>query len=300
MTAPRARIAFIGLGHMGAPMVRRLLGAGYAVAAYDVQAAAREQALTDGAAVPGGLAETVRDADLVILMLPDSRAVAGVLRDTAARDALRPGSVVVDMGSSEPEMTRELGAELAARDVGLVDAPVSGGVAGAESGSLSIMAGGSDDDMARVDDVLGAMGQVVRAGPLGAGHAVKALNNLLSATHLWITCEAIAAGQRFGLDAATLLEIFNRSSGRSGSTQNKWPNFILNERYSSGFALRLMAKDVQIADDLARGQGAFHELARTVGDLWRRAADELPPTADHTEVARWIASAGERDGGLHE
>jgi 3-hydroxyisobutyrate dehydrogenase len=134
------------------------------------------------------------------------------------------------------------------------------------------------------------MGRVVHAGPLGSGDAVKALNNLLSATHLWVTSEAMLVGERFGIDPEVMLSVFNGSSGRSGSTDNKWPNFILPGTYDSGFALRLMLKDMRIATDLARSTGLPSRLGEDAVRLWAEAAGELPASADHTEVARYLAA----------
>ncbi|HEX5014318.1 MAG TPA: NAD(P)-dependent oxidoreductase [Candidatus Limnocylindrales bacterium] len=293
---PAKRIGFIGLGHMGMPMVARLVAAGHEVHGFDLSAEARERAAAVGASVADELAGAIAEVELVILMLPDSNAVAAVTGDPAFREAIRTGTTVIDMGSSQPERTRVLAADFATRGVRLVDAPVSGGVAGAERGSLAIMVGGAPEDVDRVTPVLSVMGRVVRAGPSGAGHAVKALNNLLSATHLWVTSEAIVAGERFGLDPATMLDIFNGSSGRSGSTENKWPNFILPGTFASGFGLRLMVKDIRIAVELAAAAGAPAHIGEEVVKAWVRAADDLPPEADHTEVARWIAAdAGPAD-----
>jgi len=166
---------------------------------------------------------------------------------------------------------------------------VSGGVRGAENGTLAIMAGGEDAAFERVEAVLAALGKVTRTGPVGSGHAVKAFNNLLSATHLWVTSEVMEAGKRFGLDPEVMLSVFNSSSGRSGSTENKWPNFILGETYNSGFGLALMLKDMKIALALAETTGASHQLSADAVERWSLAAADLSPTADHTEVARWIA-----------
>ncbi|WP_396659484.1 NAD-binding protein [Microbacterium sp.] len=133
---------------------------------------------------------------------------------------------------------------------------------------------------------------VIHVGPVGAGHAMKALNNLLSATHLWITSEAMIAGERFGLDPQTMLAVFNGSSGRSGSTENKWPNFILPGRYDSGFGLRLMLKDMRIAVALAEQVGVPSRLGADTVDLWAEAAADLGEHADHTEVAKWVHDRG--------
>jgi 3-hydroxyisobutyrate dehydrogenase len=192
------------------------------------------------------------------------------------------------MSSSEPLRTRELAAELKERGVTLVDAPVSGGVTRARAGTLTIMTGGDPADLARVSPVLSAMGTTTRAGDVGSGHAVKALNNLLSATHLLVTSEAVLAGEKFGLDPEVMLEIFNRSSGRSGSTENKWPDFILPGTFDSGFGLRLMLKDMGIAVGLAEQVGAPDPLGRAATELWARAAEALEAGADHTEIVNWL------------
>jgi 3-hydroxyisobutyrate dehydrogenase len=225
-------VGFIGLGNMGGPMSARLVRAGYRVTGFDLAAPARD-ALTraGGIAVPD-LAGAVADAGIVVLMLPNSDIVEATVRDEGF--AAAPGTIVVDMSSSEPMRTRGLAAELAERGVTLVDAPVSGGVARARTGELTIMTGGDPADLHRIAPVLAELGTPTRAGDVGSGHAVKALNNLLSATHLLATCEAMLAGEQFGLDPAVLLSIFNRSSGRSGSTENKWPNFILPGTFDSG------------------------------------------------------------------
>ena len=225
-------------------------------------------------------------------MLPDSRIVQQVVSDEHFDQALRPGSIIVDMGSSEPMATRELAAQLGARGVRMVDAPVSGGVRGAEEGRLTIMAGGTQPDVDGLRPLLEVLGRVVHAGPIGAGDAVKALNNLLSATHLWVTSEAVLVGERFGIDPDVLLSILNSSSGRSGSTENKWPNFIRPGSYDSGFALRLMLKDMRIATGLARSTGLPSRLGEAAESLWSGAADALPTTADHTEVARYLREIG--------
>jgi 3-hydroxyisobutyrate dehydrogenase len=145
--------------------------------------------------------------------------------------------------------------------------------------------------LAGLADVLAVLGRVRHTGAVGSGHALKALNNLLSATHLLATSEAMVAGQEFGLDPATMLEVFNTSSGRSGSTENKWPNFVLPGGYDSGFGLGLMLKDMKIATDLASAIGRPGRLGSRAVDLWTEARGQLDPGADHTEIARWAGHA---------
>jgi 3-hydroxyisobutyrate dehydrogenase len=281
-------VAFIGLGAMGLPMAARLLSAGVAVRGFDISEAARADFTAAGGHAFPSPAEAVVGSDVVVLMLPDSTVVEAVM--SQIRGSLKPATLVIDMSSSEPLRTRQLADDLRGREgVDLIDAPVSGGVKGARAGTLTIMVGGEPRQVDRARGLLEQLGVVKHAGPVGAGHAVKALNNLLSATHLWVTSEAILAGEKFGLDPSVLLEIINGSSGRSGSTENKWPNFILPGTFDSGFALRLMLKDMRIAADLARQVGLPSALGEAAIEHWARADQRLGPGADHTEVARCVA-----------
>jgi 3-hydroxyisobutyrate dehydrogenase len=277
-------IGFVGLGNMGGPMSARLIKAGFQVNGYDVAENARAALTNEGGNGVRNLAEAA--GQVIVLMLPHSDIVEATVRDEQFAPA--EGTIVIDMSSSEPLRTRELAAELRKRGIILVDAPVSGGVARARTGTLTIMTGGDPADLARVETVLAAMGTATHAGPIGSGHAVKALNNLLSATHLLVTCEAMLAGEKFGLDPAVMLEIFNRSSGRSGSTENKWPNFILPGTFDSGFGLQLMLKDMGIADRLAEQVGTPDPLGKKATELWARAAEALDAGADHTEIVNWL------------
>lgn len=279
-------IGFVGLGNMGTPMAGHLIDAGFHVRGYDVSDAART---SFGGHAVDTLAAAVTGADVVILMLPNSDIVEHVV----AEAPLTAGTTVVDMSSSEPLRTRALAERLAGNDVTLVDAPVSGGVARARTGKLTIMAGGKESTLAELADVFAPMGTVVRAGDVGAGHAIKALNNFLSATHLLATAEAMTAGERFGLDPEVMLSVINTSSGRSGSTEQKWPNFVLTDKFDSGFGLRLMLKDMRIALDLAEQVGTPDRMAANAVALWAEAAAALPESADHTEIARWVRARAE-------
>jgi 3-hydroxyisobutyrate dehydrogenase len=282
---PGAVIGFVGLGNMGAPMVERLLAAGYGVRGYDADPAARGRFTT----AVETLAEVAAGAHAVVLMLPDSAAVRAVLLDGELLAHLAPDTVLLDMGSSEPLVTRELAAMAAGRGVPMVDAPVSGGVRGAREGTLTIMAGGAPEPVAAVRPLLEVLGgKVLHVGPVGAGHALKALNNLLSATHLLVSSEAVLAGKEFGLDPVVMLDAINGSSGRSGSTETKWPKFMLDRSFDSGFGLRLMLKDMRIAVGLAEQTGRPSRLGAAAVELWARAAERLPAGADHTEIVRWL------------
>jgi 3-hydroxyisobutyrate dehydrogenase len=282
-------IGFLGLGHMGLPMARRLRDAGHDVRCYDVTEEVRRLASADGLMVVDDITETVTGCRALILMLPNSDVVESVLLETGLLAAMRAGGVIVDMGSSRPTSTRSLAARAAGAGVGYVDAPVSGGVSGAESGNLTIMVGGDDDHIEPVLPLLVLMGKKIkRVGPSGAGHALKALNNLMSATHLLVSSEALLAGHAFGLDFEVMLDAINTSSGRSGSTEVKWPNYVLPGSYDSGFGLALMAKDMSIAVDLIHGLGWPSPVADAATAAWRQAVSEMSPGADHTTIVEWL------------
>lgn len=283
------RIAFVGLGNMGTPMSRRLIEAGHDVVGSDPSASARERLVEAGGTVADSAADAARGSTVVILMLPNSNVVRAVVDEMIDADALADGALVIDMSSSEPLATRELRDDLVSRGVRFADAPVSGGVTGAVGGTLTIMRGSDPADREALDEILPELGRVVECGGVGAGHAVKALNNLMSATHLWATSEAMDVARRFGLDPKVVLDVVNGSSGRSGSTDNKWPNFILPGTFDSGFGLRLMLKDMRIAEALAEELGTPLALGSEAVAHWAEAADALPDDADHTRVAQYIA-----------
>ena len=281
-------VGFVGLGNMGMPMARRLAAAGYHVRGYDVSAEImREIGGLDGFTPAPGL--TGLGTDVVLLSLPDSDVVEHVLLSEGLLDSVPEGGMVIDMSSSDPARTRDLAARAAESRVALIDAPVSGGVAGARAGSLTIMVGGSPEAFELARPMLAAIGKrVVRAGDVGAGHAVKALNNLMSAAHLVVSSEALIAGRRFGLDPAVMLEIINGSSGRSGSTENKWPNYVLPEKFDAGFSVRLMVKDMRLALSIERATGTPSAVSEAALAAWEAALGDLSGDADHTEIARWL------------
>ena len=294
---PVRAVGFVGLGRMGDPMVRRLAAAGVDVRGHDAAPGPRTT-FADLVTIVDKPAEVVptdgEGPPVVVLMLPDSNVVEAVLGE-GLLDALTPGTLLVDMGSSEPMRTKALAERVAARGAVMIDAPVSGGVSGATAGTLTIMVGGPDGEVAAITPLLAALGRVRHVGPVGAGHALKALNNLMSASHLLASSEALLAGERFGLDPAVMLDAVNGSSGRSGSTENKWPNFVLPETYNSGFALALMVKDIRIALGLAEATGAPSALAARTVELWSEAAAALAPDADHTEIVRWLRAGESTD-----
>lgn len=291
--APPERIGFIGLGQMGAPMVRNLARAGFRLALLDARPGAAA-ALGLHAELPADAAALGARCRVAVTMLPDGAVVREVvLGERGLVAGLAPGSVVIDMSSSSPMGTRALGEALAERGISLVDAPVSGGVKRAVDGSLAIMAGGEPAVIARCRPVLAAMGrQIFATGPLGSGHAMKALNNYVSAAGLAAAAEAVLAGSRFGLDPQTIVGVLNASTGKNNSTENKFPQFILPRTFASGFSLGLMVKDLRTALDVAHATGTPAPLAESVVAAWADAERLLGPGADHTAVVQyWEALA---------
>lgn len=279
---------------MGTPMATRLHDAGYSVAVRDINPAAMARW---NASHPGQPA--AGPVDVVVLMLPSSATVESVLNATGPElggslwDELSPGAVIVDMGSSEPQSTVRMAA--LARDCGIrfVDAPVTGGVAGARSGKLTIMIGGSDEDVGRVWPLLTVLGSSLhRTGAVATGHAMKALNNMVSAAGMLITAEALTAGARAGLDPAVMVSVLNGGSGRSYASEWKVPKFVLTGSFDSGFLLALMVKDTQTAVRFAANAGSPAEFMRVCADIWARAASELSGDSDHTELIEWVAHRG--------
>jgi 3-hydroxyisobutyrate dehydrogenase len=303
---PPAAIGFVGLGQMGAPMARHLAAAGYRVKAFDTAEAARRRfADESGVAAAGSAMDACTDVRAVITMLPNGRVVREALLGGegggggAAIRAAGRGTLVIDMSSSSPIDTESLGAALAPLGIGLVDAPVSGGVRRAVDGTLAIMAGGEASDVERATPLLKAMGASIFAtGPLGSGHAMKALNNFVSAAGLAAAAEAILVGRRFGLDPELMVDVLNASTGRNNSTEHKLKQQILSEKFAAGFSIGLMAKDLATAAELARHLGIAAPMSEMSERLWREARDRLGDGADHTAIYNHIRDlSGERPGG---
>jgi 3-hydroxyisobutyrate dehydrogenase len=288
---PPAAVAVIGLGNMGVPMGARLIKAGFAVTGFDVSEAARQNFAAAGGRTANDVAAAVSSADVVITLLPDGKIVREAVN--VLRPHLNPAAVVVDMSSSDPIGTRALGEELIAAGYEFVDAPVSGGVKRAADGTLAIMVGGAAATVGRIGALLGAMGtSIFRTGALGSGHAMKALNNYVSSAGLIATVEALRIGRKFGLDPALMTDILNVSSGKNNTTELKLKQFIISETFADGFPLRLMAKDVRTADDMAHALGIVTPLADLCAQLWDAAAQALDEKANHTKVLRYMEGLG--------
>jgi 3-hydroxyisobutyrate dehydrogenase len=286
-------VGFVGIGKMGLPMASRIAAHGYPLHAYDISAAAVEEFCSRVADARRAetLADIGRSCEVVILMLPDSDVVNRVLFGEKGSLAahLSQGSIVIDMSSSNPSVTREIGPRLKELCVDFIDAPVSGGVKRASDGSLAIMAGGDSGVIARVHPLLSTMGRsIIETGTLGSGHAMKALNNYVSAAGLLAACEALRIGVDFGIPPDKIIAVLNASTGKNNSTENKMMQFVVSKRFNSGFSLGLMRKDLMIATDLSKRLGSKTLLAETLLKSWADAEAKLGGVADHTEIFRML------------
>lgn len=284
---PPAPIAVIGLGNMGIPMANCLSRAGFQVSGFDLSEGARKRFAEAGGEVAASGEDAVKNADVVITLLPDGKIVRAAL--DKLRGSLKHGAVVVEMSSSEPLGTAELGKTFIDAGFEFIDAPVSGGVKRATDGTLAIMVGGEAATIDRVEAVLTAMGRsIFRTGKLGSGHAVKALNNYVSAAGLIAAVEAMMIAEKFGLDPELVTDVLNASTGRNNTTEVKLKPFIISKKFNAGFPLKLMAKDVRTADSLGRALNVSTPFADLCAELWDGAAKSLGDTADHTAIGLHI------------
>jgi 3-hydroxyisobutyrate dehydrogenase len=280
------RVCFVGIGNMGWPMAARLVRAGFEVAVTDA-VAGRAKAFVDqvGGNAVVSLAEAAKEADVLVTMLPTSAHVVSVVDEILP--SLSSGKILVDMSSGAPAATQKIAADLGVIGVSVVDAPVSGGVSRAVTGELAIMTGGDAAAQDRVDPLLRAMGTTIhRIGPVGAGQAMKALNNLVSAGGFLMAVEALVIGQQFGLDPSVMTDVLNASTGMNNSTQKKLKQFVLSRKFDSGFGLDLMVKDLSIALEVGRNGSAPTPFSALCREMWASAASMLGKGQDHTAIAK--------------
>ena len=279
------RVGYIGLGAMGGALARHLVGK-HSLTVFDLNKSIVNDFCAQGAKSASTCAELASDCEVVILCLPRSSDVKQVLfGPEGLAQGLSAGAVVIDQTSGVPGETYEFAQQLLKIGVSMLDAPVSGGVRRAIDGSLAVMVGGDEKILKQMEPVLTCLGKTItHVGNHGAGHAVKALNNYVSAAGLVAAAEATLAGQAFGLDPNVMADVFNGSTGRNNTTEHKLKQFMLSGTFAAGFSLRLMEKDVATALELGVGQGQEMALCKRLTQMWHDAADALPPTADHTAI----------------
>ena len=276
-----SKVGFVGLGAMGSVMSPLLVKAGYQVFGYDIIA---------NIDVSSGVKQldTLDDFaqfDAIIFMLPNSKIVSQVVTKLLE---INTKSILIDMSSSDPRETKKLGKTIETKGLKFLDAPVSGGVSRAKTGDLMIMAGGKEEDLEIVKDLLSVMGTVQFAGPLGSGHAIKALNNYVSAAGLIASFEALATARSFGIKPENFLKIINGATGKNNTTEVKLDKFVVSEKFNSGFALDLMVKDVSIAHNLIKDLSSDNPLSSDVYNYLSESLKLLGDNPDHTEVYKVI------------
>ena len=285
------RVAFLGLGAIGAPMARQLARRfDLAVWNRTTSRAVAFASTHHGASQARTPAEAAAGRDFVVTCLPTSNEVEHILDGpTGLLAGLQRGALVIDCTSGDPDGSRRIAARLAEAGVGFIDAPVSGGVSGAEQGTLTVMCGGSKSDVEKARPVLEGFGRkIVHCGAVGAGDAIKAVNNAMLAVHIWSAAEGLAALKKSGVDAKVALDVINSSSGRSNTSENLFPERVLTRAFPRTFKLALLDKDLRIAADFARTQKVTSPLLQLTSELFRLARVALGEEADHVEAAKLV------------
>ena len=289
-----AKIAFIGLGHMGGGMAPNLAKAGHEVRAFDLVPSAVEKAAEEGCTPASSAADAVKDADVVITMLPAAHHVRAVYENDVAPNA-QPGALLIDCSTIDVSSAREVGAGLGELGFDFVDAPVSGGIAAAAGGSLTFMVGGSDEAFERSKTILEPMAKaVIHAGHLGAGQAAKICNNMILGATMAATCEAFVLAQKLGLNLETFFDISSKASGQSWSMTSYCPVPAVgpvtpaDHDYEGGFAAALMLKDLKLAAEAAQSVGAYTPMGAKAEELYQRFNDRGGGNKDFSGIIMMI------------
>ncbi|MFF8895638.1 NAD(P)-dependent oxidoreductase [Brevibacterium casei] len=277
---------FIGLGRMGAPMAIQHARSFHTVVFDLASDTAERVAAKSDAVVLSSLSDIPDAIDTIILMLPSSREVEELLVGRGdLLTLIKRDSIIIDMGSSEPESTRRLAAQAGGLGIAYVDAPVSGGVPKAATGELSILVGGADAHVARALPHLRTMGsKIIHVGDVGTGDVAKAVNNLVSATNIAVACEALSIAESSGISRERMAEVLNSSTGRSQASELKLTEYVIPRNFTSGFAYDLMLKDMAIAVGLETSTRT--PVTRSAFDVLKRGRGSLGTEPDHTEIGR--------------
>lgn len=285
------KIAFIGLGDIGTLMASHLAREPFELTVWN-RTASKAAAFAEShkARVAANPADAVRDAAVVVTCLPSSVEVEAVLHgENGILDAIRKGAVLVDCTSGDPPTSRSIAAELGGRGVEFIDAPVSGGTTAAKAGTLTVMWGGEITVFERVRPVIEAFGKkIVHAGPVGAGDALKAVNNALLAVHILSAAEGLAILVKAGVDPKVALDVINASSGRSNSSENLIPQRVLTRAFPRTFRLALLEKDIAIAAVMADDLKAKTPVIALTAERFHEAREKLGESADHVEAVKLV------------
>jgi len=279
------QVGLIGLGRMGEPMASRLVAAGYELVVHDIRPEGVAALTAKGARAAASPAEVAGAVDTVLLSLP----TPPIVREIAAKVATGKVKTVIDLSTTGATAAREIAAALAAKDITWVDSPVSGGVAGAVAGTLAVMVSGPRALCQALEPMLAVFGKVFFIGERpGMGQTMKLANNLLSATAMAATSEAIVFGVKSGLDPAVMCDVINAGSGRNTASMDKVPKQVIPRRFAQGFATGLMYKDVRLCLEEAEAAGVPMPVSTAVRAMWARANDELGGDSDMTAIIQLL------------
>jgi 3-hydroxyisobutyrate dehydrogenase len=284
-------VGFVGVGVMGSRMARNLVKAGHSLSVFDANLDTTASVAKDiGAKGVSSPREAAEASEIVITMLPNGQIVRDVVfSENGLASGFQPGSLLLDTSSAEPWITREIADRLAEQKVEMVDAPVSGAEEGARTATLVFMCGGSDAALARAKPLLDVMGKhVFHVGPLGAGHTMKAINNVTTALSFLCTAEALLVGKSYGLNAKAMLDVMNVSTGYSFATQNRFLLDVITRKFEDQFRLDLMLKDMGIAEQLASAHKLPVPMTEAGRARWQKAVETLGPGAVTTEIVRFV------------
>jgi 3-hydroxyisobutyrate dehydrogenase-like beta-hydroxyacid dehydrogenase len=283
------QLGFVGLGNMGGPMAGRLIDAGHRLAIYDICDEAMAPLIARGAERASSSRAVADASDIVFFSLPEPKDVQGEALGVNGVGNGKRAKIFVDLSTTGPRTTALVVAALAERGIATADAPVSGGVAGAKNGTLAVMASGPHGLIDRVRPLLAVFGKVFHVGERpGMGQAMKLCNNILSATSMAVTAEAMVMGVKAGLDPKLMLEIINSGTGRNTATENKFPNEVITRRFTQGFATGLMYKDVRLCLEEAEALQVPMWVGSAVRMMWQLANSERGPRSDFTEIVRLV------------
>jgi len=291
-----AQIGFIGLGNMGLPMARNLIKAGHAVTGFDVNAQAAEQLAAGGGARASTIAQACNGAEIVITMLPAGEHVREVyLGGDGVLAAVAPGTLLIDSSTIDVESARAVAQAAEGKGLAMVDAPVSGGVAGAQAATLTFMVGGSADAFARARPLLETMGKtIVHAGGAGNGQAAKICNNMILGASMIVVSEAFLLAEKLGLDAQRLFDISSKSSGQCWSMTSYCPvpgpvpASPANRDYKAGFTAAMMLKDLKLAQTAARAAHATTPMGAGAAAVYERFVDDGNEGVDFSGIIRYL------------
>ncbi|UQZ88992.1 NAD(P)-dependent oxidoreductase [Deltaproteobacteria bacterium Smac51] len=283
------KVGFIGLGAMGRPMAKRIKAAGFDLAVCDVVAEAVQEMAALGAEARADASDVAKDSDIVCMSLPNSAILKDVvLGEKGVLKTLKSGALVIDLSSVEPQVSRQLAEAVRTRGAAMIDAPVSGGVSGAESGALTIMVGGAAEDLARAEVVLKHLGKKIsHVGGNGSGQAIKLVNNLLLGANMAAAAEALTLGRKLGLSPETMLEIISQSSGQSYALTAKAEKFIFKGNFAPGFAVDLQYKDLELAVSTAKSLAVPLPMGNMAQQLFEVARAEGRGREDISSVIKF-------------